>query len=327
MRRQFLLTSVLLAAGVALAWSTAQATRPAADDKPARADEKPARADEKPARAEEADPDEQAIRKAAEAYAAAFTRGDLEGLMSHWARKAEYIDDAGKKYAGRPALAQLFRTAMADFKGLTLKVRQTSVRLLKDDLAIDDGFLEMTPPKGEGTKTAYTAVWTKADGKWLLASVRDLPDGLRPGGGIDGKLKGLGWLVGEWTHSDAHAAIELNVRKALDEQFLHMEVVVKPKEGEGFTVLQMVGWDPAAQQIRSWFFDSRGGFGEGTWTREGNAWTVSSSGLVADGRSAGATYVWKHTDDESFLWQSKERDLDGEPLPDQEVKFTRKASK
>ena len=31
------------------------------------------------------------------------------------------------------------------------------------------------------------------------------------------------------------------------------------------TVTQRIGWDPAAKQIRSWEFDSEGGFGEGTW--------------------------------------------------------------
>lgn len=31
---------------------------------------------------------------------------------------------------------------------------------------------------------------------------------------------------------------------------------------------QVIGWDPAAGTIRSWMFDSDGGFGEGTWSKK-----------------------------------------------------------
>ena len=42
---------------------------------------------------------------------------------------------------------------------------------------------------------------------------------------------------------------------------------------------QWIGWDPQAQQIRSWVFDSEGDFGQGQWTRAGDAWIIKSTGV------------------------------------------------
>ena len=36
--------------------------------------------------------------------------------------------------------------------------------------------------------------------------------------------------------------------------------------------MQVIGWDPAAKQVRSWVFDSGGGIGEGIWTKQGDKW-------------------------------------------------------
>src|SRR5262249_35843946 len=48
--------------------------------------------------------DVQAIKKAGAAYTAAFEKGDIEGLLSHWAPDAEYIDETGKTIQGREAI-------------------------------------------------------------------------------------------------------------------------------------------------------------------------------------------------------------------------------
>jgi hypothetical protein len=98
---------------------------------------------------------------------------------------------------------------------------------------------------------------------------------------------------------------------------------VKTKDGQQFTVVTMIGWDPADGNVRSWFFDSRGGFGDGQWTRDGNSWTITSNGVVSDGRHGTSTNVWKFTDNNAMVWDSKDRQLDGVPMPDNEVKFVR----
>ena len=79
--------------------------------------------------------------------------------------------------------------------------------------------------------------------------------------------------------------------------------------------MQIVAWDPVAQQIRSWVFDSDGGFGEGTWSQKGNAWHVQLVGTLADGGTSSSVNIITHIDNNTFTWQSVNRVVDGELLP------------
>ena len=88
---------------------------------------------------------------------------------------------------------------------------------------------------------------------------------------------------------------------------------------------QIVGWDPAAGTIRSWMFDSDGGFGEGVWSKKGNSWIVKFSQVLPDGRKASATNIYTIVDDNTFTWKSVGREVDGEFLPNvDEFKMVRK---
>ena len=79
--------------------------------------------------------------------------------------------------------------------------------------------------------------------------------------------------------------------------------------------MQIIGWDPAAKQIRSWVFDSDGGFAEGRWAKKGNRWTITTKGITPDGRKASSVNVITYVDDNRFKWQSVSRIADGELLP------------
>ncbi len=90
---------------------------------------------------------------------------------------------------------------------------------------------------------------------------------------------------------------------------------------------QVIGWDPAAGTIRSWMFDSDGGFGEGTWSKKGNSWIVKFSQVLPDGRKASATNIYTLIDANTFTWKSIGRKVDGEFLPNvEEVKMVRKTA-
>ena len=55
---------------------------------------------------------------------------------------------------------------------------------------------------------------------------------------------------------------------------------------------QMFGKDNADGGIRSWVFQSDGGFGDGLWTRDGKKWTVDFAGVTAEGKKLSATVVY-----------------------------------
>lgn len=307
MRRGLLVAATLVVVGVAFALTRAQAPGGASGRNPQ---------------------EEQAIRKAGEAYTIAFNKGDLDAVLALWAPDADYVDETGKVYSGRNALAALFKSTLANLKGSKLKFQVNAVRFLKPDVAIEDGTAEITQPDGTVEKSRYTAVWTKTGDKWLISSARELASegDDQPAAPAVDRLKQLAWLIGEWATDDKEATVHLNCRWALDQHFLSMEYTVKGKEGQEMTVEQRIGWDAERQQIRSWVFDSRGGHGQGLWRREGNVWHASATGVLPDGRVGSATNSLRFVDDNAFVWRSTDRSVDGQPMPDTEVKFARKSA-
>jgi hypothetical protein len=79
--------------------------------------------------------------------------------------------------------------------------------------------------------------------------------------------------------------------------------------------MQIVGWDAATKKIRSWTFDSDGGYSDSTWTKRGERWYISNEGVLADGRKASMINVIKQIDENSFTWAAIERTAGGELLP------------
>ena len=67
--------------------------------------------------------------------------------------------------------------------------------------------------------------------------------------------------------------------------------------------VQRIGWDPLRRQLRSWTFDSTGGFSEGFWSRNGDQWIVTSTGVTSDGESASGTAVYHIIDAERVTWE------------------------
>jgi hypothetical protein len=79
--------------------------------------------------------------------------------------------------------------------------------------------------------------------------------------------------------------------------------------------MQIIGWDAAAKQVRSWTFDSDGGFAEGSWTKKNDRWFIRKSGVLADGSQASSFNILRYLNDDAFSIQSVQRTVDGEILP------------
>jgi uncharacterized protein (TIGR02246 family) len=272
--------------------------------------------------------DQEAIRTALRGYVAAFNKGDLDGLMAYWSADPEFISESGETTRGREALTALFKATFTEHKGATMKITVKSVRLLKPDVALQDGLVTVTAADGTPDKGAYTSVWTRTDGKWLLARVQDIPgDSAATAAPTAERLKQLDWLVGDWASEGKHTPVTFSCKWAKGQSFLTVEETIHLQDQEPMTLTEFVGWDPVQQQIRSWVFDSRGGFGEGLWTRTGNRWTAESAGVLADGRRASSNNTWKYVDHNTCEWDSVDRELDGRPAPEVHVKYVRQTGR
>ena len=103
-------------------------------------------------------------------------------------------------------------------------------------------------------------VYVKQDGRWLQAAVRDeLLGGPTP----HERLGELEWMIGEWVNESQAAVVHTTCRWSEDGNFLLREFTMKTQGEPVLSGTQRIGWDPVRQQIRSWVFDSEGGFGQG----------------------------------------------------------------
>jgi uncharacterized protein (TIGR02246 family) len=315
------LAAALLAGG--LAWQAGAAIQKGEDKKAASADdptEKP-RPSGRAAKSEE----EAAIRKQIQVFSDAYNKGDLDALMALWTPDAEIVREDGKVTSGRAAIRDMLGEGIKALKGHKQHIEVRTIRFVRPEVAMEEGTAVMRAPDGSMQSGPYLAVWVKQGGKWLLSSVRDLPgseEDEEDKSPSYPRLKPLAWLIGEWTSRKGD--VTLSCKWAPNQSFIVQEFTVKQAGGKVLSVSQRIGWDGPREEVRSWIFDSEGGYSVGAWSREGNTWTVATEGSLPDGRVGTSTSIYKYINDDTFTWSSRDREVDEQALPDVEVTFVRK---
>ena len=175
------------------------------------------------------------------------------------------------------------------------------------------GVAKLIAADGEVEESGYTAVHVKHDGKWLLDRVTESDDPVVQT--HYEQLKELEWMVGTWIDEDDSGRIETTCKWTKNKNFITRSFSVTIDDRVDSSGMQLIGWDPAAKQIRSWVFDSNGGFAEGRWTKKENRWYISTTGTLPDGGSASFVNIIKIVDENQFKWQSVNRTIDGNLQP------------
>ncbi|MCE9546126.1 MAG: SgcJ/EcaC family oxidoreductase [Planctomycetia bacterium] len=269
--------------------------------------------------------DETAIRENAKAYVAAFNAHDAAALAAMWSPEAVYTNKAaGEQVVGRAALEKFF---VEDFKtdaDAKLEVTVDSVQLMSPGVAVERGTTRLIRKKGPPEESSYTAVDVKRDGKWLLDRVTE--DAAPQVESHREQLKELEWLIGSWTtkepEADKDAKTAAPPRRIVTEcqwtrnqNFITRSFVASSPGQPNVSGMQIIGWDPATKKIRSWVFDSGGGFGDATWERKGNRWFIRQNGVLPDGRRSSAVNILTKVSDDVLGWQSVNREIDGRVEP------------
>jgi len=131
----------------------------------------------------------------------------------------------------------------------------------------------------------------------------------------DSPLRDLEWLIGDWIDKGEEATIKTKCRWTRRRHFMTRTFSIE-KEGE--VVLegtQVIAWDPIYQTIRSWMFDSEGGFSVGTWSQDGDHWNVKTAHTLATGERASAINVITYVDENTIGWKSINREIEGDLQP------------
>jgi uncharacterized protein (TIGR02246 family) len=268
--------------------------------------------------------DEAAIRKAVESYVAAFNRGDTKALAALWSPDAVYTNRlSGEQVVGRAEIEKQFAAIFADAKGAKgakLEAKTDTIRFISPNVGVEEGTAKVIRPDQAPEESEYTAVYIKRDGQWLLDRVSEEDVPVVPS--HYEQLKDLEWMIGRWVDQDDDATVVTECNWTKNNNFMVRSFTIQIHDRIDMAGMQIIGWDPSTKQIRSWVFDSDGGFGQATWKKKGNRWNIQQSGILPDGRKSSAVNIITRLDDNTCTIQSVDRAEDGELLPDiEEVKI------
>ena len=267
--------------------------------------------------------DEAAIRANVAAYVDAYNRQDAAALAALWSDHGIYQNPlSGTEVSGREAIEQEFATVLKEFKDAKLEVSVTSIDFVSPSVAIEQGTAQTVDADSSPEVTEYSAVHVKQGGTWLLDRVTE-KENVATVSHYE-QLKPLEWLIGTWVDEDESARVESTCQWAKNQNFLTRTFIIELANEPGLSGVKVICWDGSQGKIRSWAFDSDGGFAEGSWTHKDDRWIVESAAVLPDGRKSSSINIMKLLDDGTVSWQITGRDVDGEILPNlPEVKISR----
>jgi uncharacterized protein (TIGR02246 family) len=269
--------------------------------------------------------DEATIRANAAKYVESYNRRDSKTMASMWSPEAIYIDsDTGEKAVGHDAIAKQLDYEFAGAEDAKLTIHIDSIDFVSPNVAVEKGTAEVTYSKQKPEKTEYSAVHVRRDGKWMLDRVTEVAEPTPPPSNYE-HLKDLEWMIGSWIDQDDNATIQTDCEWTKNKNFMTRSFAIAVGDKVNASGMQIIGWDPIAKQIRSWVFDSNGGYSDGKWKHKGNRWIVQQTGVLADGGKTTGTHIYTQVDADSFKWQAVDRTVDGEMQPNiDEVLIVRK---
>ena len=269
--------------------------------------------------------DEAGVRRAIASYVDAFNQGDAAAVAAHWSESGEWLDPDGTPISGRQAIQAEMKKYFADGAKAKIELLDLSVRFLAPSVAVEEGTALVTREKDAASESPYFAIHVKENGKWMLSSVRELaPRPLPPPSHYE-QLKELEWLIGDWVDDQGGAMVTTRGEWTANQNFISRSFTVTIEDRVDMSGTQVIGWDAAAETIRSWVFDSDGGFMEGVWTRRDDGWTIRAKGVLPDGRKASMVNIIRQLDDDAYTFESVAREANGEILPNiEEVTVVRK---
>jgi uncharacterized protein (TIGR02246 family) len=260
--------------------------------------------------------DETCIREQAQDYAKSFAAADADKLTAMWDENAVFVDQFGNSFQGKTAIRKQYNEFFEKNGKQPIEISISSLTFPADNMAVEEGICKMS---NANSISKYIATHAKRNGKWLMETVTEMPYRAKNNAEY---LKALSWLPGDWT---VEGKPGLKVKfDWLNENVLSCKADSHPAEGARESHDEFIYWNPLTGCINSFQFDSDGGVARKWWEKSANGWVIHAAAIQADGTRGRADYVLTQSanDSDSFVWQSRRRNLGGIDLPDTEkIKF------
>jgi hypothetical protein len=262
-----------------------------------------------------------AVRKSGDAMTTLFNAGKVAELTATFVPKGEIIDEEGTVYRGPAEIKSLLTSFFERFPGAKLTRSIESIRPV-GPVAIEEGTRTIATKDGSvKSQFRYISVWVKSERGWQLASLRDFADDPAPT--AHDRLESIAWLVGDWVNEGADGKVAITYRWSEDKNFLLGEFTLTTADGKSRKSQQRIGWDASIGKIRSWLFESDGGFAEGVWTVGENEIVIKSSSVNTDGSAASATLTVNITDKNRYTIAGTDRIIGDNHEDDFEITVVR----
>jgi uncharacterized protein (TIGR02246 family) len=253
--------------------------------------------------------DRESVQKAINTFAAAFQKGDAKAVSTLWTAEGEYVSGDGVSFRGHAELEKAYSEFFTKSPDNALEVEVETIRFLSRDTAVVDGYFKRYVGKTKELITSRCSLlYTREEGNWLIAIAREWP-----GDGVT--LRDLEWLIGTWEVKRDGTHVTTKYEWTTNKTFIRSHLSIT-QDGRTVTGMQMIGKMPSTGGLHIWTFEDAGGIGDADISRDGKKWIFSARGSTADGQVITATNIMTPLDGDSFLWQTVERTLDEDPLPD-----------
>ena len=272
-------------------------------------------------KSESSEQDETLVKNTFKSYVTDFNAHDVKKIAALWTPDATYIDvTSGEVIQGKAEIEASFKEQFQKQGNVSLKVDLEVVELQSQqpNMATVKGKSFITAPNQPESQAVFVAELTKSAASstassWLFHKVVEL-EIQQPSSHYE-QLKELEWLVGKWGVKNDFIEFSSFIKWDENKNFLIQNFSLVVLGQKNISGQQIIGWDPIKKKIISWMFDSDGGYGEGTWTKQDSHWYVGMSFTLPNGKKASATQIYNKIDDRSFIFSSEDRDVGGALLP------------
>jgi uncharacterized protein (TIGR02246 family) len=281
-----------------------------------------AAAQDKPVRDEKREADRLAIDQLTRDMIQAFEKRDAAALAANWTEEGEFVRNAGEPVRGRAEIRKGYEEFFKTLKGKPkLEIQSDALRFPSADVAVAKLTLRLKNDEGETVASSWQeTVLAREGGRWRVAVVREWDRDV----GLDVSLKELDWLVGTWQAATKEREVTITYEWDENKAFIRGQFTVKEAGKVTESGTEVIAKDNAEGVLRSWVFQSDGGFGGGAWTREGKKWSIDVHGVRADGKKLTATIFYVPVDPNTLTWQAVNQALGGVPVADsQPIKVTK----
>jgi uncharacterized protein (TIGR02246 family) len=264
---------------------------------------------------------ESEVRAASKRYLEATRKGDVDALRKIWTRDGDYVDGQGRKFKAQDVIARPHGEGQSRAADAGQRSSESTVRLVRPDVAIEDGTSGPTISEDGGTVTGrFSAVWVRQDNQWRLEALRETVVAAPT---PKDHLNAFDWLMGEWVAETENGVVLVSSHWADDEHYIVRDFAIRDGQSQIVTSTQRIGWDSASEKFKCWTFDSQGGSGEGTLRQDGNRWVVEINSTMPNGQKMKTNSTYIPIDDARFNWESAESKVGDVSIPPRRIEFKR----